>query len=250
MTEIDRIAMGKRIKKIRDSLNDIAKNKKKMTLEEFGKMMNPPAEKSLVSKWEKGIYIPNTPRLKTIAFLGNTTIDFILYGTFQESYGYGERIKRIREEELNMSKEQFAKSFSPNASIEDVSAWENELRLPPKDFLNSIAADGHISRTELLFGERKYKSSANPFNSLDKIEKTLEDSHLTLAERADSDTFFVNFNELRLTQIDDPEFFKYFSILIEILNTYYFPIENISKNKQEEKEYLLEVCRKMISKMS
>ncbi|PGR00889.1 transcriptional regulator, partial [Bacillus cereus] len=50
-----------------------------MTLEEFGKqILN--ANKSVVSKWEKGITVPNNERLAKIAEIGNVTIEYLLSG--------------------------------------------------------------------------------------------------------------------------------------------------------------------------
>lgn len=45
------------------------------TIQEFGKLFNPPASKGLVCNWEKGRNLPNKSRLKKIAELGNTTVD-------------------------------------------------------------------------------------------------------------------------------------------------------------------------------
>ncbi|PFZ72327.1 transcriptional regulator [Bacillus toyonensis] len=62
-------ALGQRIKLIRI--------KNGMTLEEFGKqILN--ANKSIVSKWERGNTIPNNERLAKIAEIGNVTIEYLL----------------------------------------------------------------------------------------------------------------------------------------------------------------------------
>lgn len=61
--------LGQRIKLIRI--------KNGMTLEEFGKqILN--ANKSIVSKWERGNTIPNNERLAKIAEIGNVTIEYLL----------------------------------------------------------------------------------------------------------------------------------------------------------------------------
>jgi transcriptional regulator with XRE-family HTH domain len=50
-----------------------------MTLEEFGKqILN--ANKSVASKWERGVTVPNNKRLLKIAEVGNVTIDYLLSG--------------------------------------------------------------------------------------------------------------------------------------------------------------------------
>lgn len=135
--------------------------KKPMSQTRFGELFNPTASRSSVKKWESGKTLPNDARLKTLAFLGGTSIDYLLYGDFTESLGYGERIKNIRENVLNFTKEEFGKSFNPPVSEKEVSDWENELKLPPRDYLEYIALEGHLSVSELIHKERKFPSYYN-----------------------------------------------------------------------------------------
>lgn len=69
---VDKEALGMRISNIRKS--------KGLTLEAFGELIDD-AGKSAVSKWEKGITIPNNKRLKKIAELGNITVDDLMFGS-------------------------------------------------------------------------------------------------------------------------------------------------------------------------
>lgn len=62
--------IGHRIQEIRLSSG--------LTLEEFGKKFDPIANKSNVSKWEKGKAMPSPERLKIIAELGGVSIDYLL----------------------------------------------------------------------------------------------------------------------------------------------------------------------------
>ena len=55
---IDKTALGNRIQLIRKELGK--------TLKDFGKLVDD-ADKSLVSRWEKGLTVPNNKRLKIIA---------------------------------------------------------------------------------------------------------------------------------------------------------------------------------------
>lgn len=64
--------IGNRIKMIRINLN--------LNMENFGKLFNPPANKSLISKWENGKSLPNVTRLNRIAELGNISTHFLLTG--------------------------------------------------------------------------------------------------------------------------------------------------------------------------
>lgn len=70
--EIDKIAVGERIKQIRLEMG--------YTLEEFGELFNPIASKGVVSKWEKGRNLPNKKRLSDIAFQGQISVDELLHG--------------------------------------------------------------------------------------------------------------------------------------------------------------------------
>ena len=62
-------AVGERIKLIR--------KKRGETLEQFGNAIGG-VLKSNVSKWERGLSLPNNERIKIIAELGNVTVDYLL----------------------------------------------------------------------------------------------------------------------------------------------------------------------------
>lgn len=70
--DIDRDSIGMRIHGIR--------KEKGLTLEEFGKVIDN-AGKSTVSKWERGLTLPNNKRLKTIALLGDMSVFRLLHGS-------------------------------------------------------------------------------------------------------------------------------------------------------------------------
>lgn len=74
--ELNKQEIGRRIKAIR-----IDKN---WTLEEFGLLVGN-ASKGTVSNWESGVNVPNKKRLELIALLGNTSIDWLLYGIVDKS---------------------------------------------------------------------------------------------------------------------------------------------------------------------
>lgn len=71
--EMDKKEVGSRIKSIRINLKE--------TTAEFAKRFTPPASDSLVSRWERGVNLPNSGRLKQIADLGGYTVDELLYGS-------------------------------------------------------------------------------------------------------------------------------------------------------------------------
>lgn len=71
---INKYEVGKRIKGLRTS--------KGMTLEQFGELFNPPASKSIVSRWEAGKSIPSNERLKVISDKFEVTTIYLLYGKY------------------------------------------------------------------------------------------------------------------------------------------------------------------------
>ncbi|OEK71094.1 hypothetical protein AST01_02455 [Staphylococcus equorum] len=73
--DLNKENVGKRIKSIRLSSAD--------TMEEFGQAVDN-ANKSLVSKWERGASFPNKHRMKIICEIGNVTVPYLLYGSYDE----------------------------------------------------------------------------------------------------------------------------------------------------------------------
>lgn len=59
--------------------------KHKMTQEEFGNIFNPPAAKSIVSRWEKGNSIPSPERLSKISELSGYSVEELLYGSLESA---------------------------------------------------------------------------------------------------------------------------------------------------------------------
>ncbi|WP_112181647.1 helix-turn-helix domain-containing protein [Paraliobacillus zengyii] len=51
-----------------------------MTMKEFGHLFDPPASDSIVSRWERGISIPNNDRLQKIAAYGNVSMLYLTTG--------------------------------------------------------------------------------------------------------------------------------------------------------------------------
>ena len=125
---------GERIKDIRLELGE--------TLEEFGKMFDPPANRSLVSGWENGRYLPSPERLKKIAELGGMTVKELI-----SAHSVGERIKRIRLEK-GMSKTEFGKLFETTGSL--VNKWETNQVTPTENRLKAIAELGNTTVNQLL----------------------------------------------------------------------------------------------------
>lgn len=73
--DLDKQAIGRRIKHIRSSAG--------LSTTDFGKIAEN-ADRSLVTKWERGDNLPNDKRLKLIADIGSITVEELLYGSFDE----------------------------------------------------------------------------------------------------------------------------------------------------------------------
>lgn len=73
---VNKLKVSERIFRIRNSL--------KLTLEQFGKLDNLNASKSIVLRWENGTSLPNRSRLEIIAKKGNMTVNELLYGSIDE----------------------------------------------------------------------------------------------------------------------------------------------------------------------
>lgn len=72
--QIDKKAVGQHIKRIRLEMG--------YTLKEFGSLFKPAAADSLVSRWERGVSLPNSQRLSDIAFHSQMSGDELLHGKF------------------------------------------------------------------------------------------------------------------------------------------------------------------------
>lgn len=94
--EIDKKLVGERISAIRKSLG--------LTMEMFGnKVLN--ADRSLVSKWERGKAVPNNARVKIIAEIGNVSVSYLLYGkTTFDDLSDEDKARILAEQSENLSK--------------------------------------------------------------------------------------------------------------------------------------------------
>lgn len=113
MNEIDKEAVGRRIKAIRLDLGESG--------ETFGKRFDPIANRGLVSGWETGRYLPNNERLKLIAEIGGYDVEELLYGTIEE---YIATQIRKDSEGHRLSEEQYNRVFEAVLSaLEGAEKW-------------------------------------------------------------------------------------------------------------------------------
>lgn len=62
-----------------------ARLKTGMSQSEFGQLFNPPAAKSIISRWEKGISTPSPDRLPQLSRLTGYSVEELLYGSLRDS---------------------------------------------------------------------------------------------------------------------------------------------------------------------
>lgn len=148
---INKKAVAQRIKLIRQT--------KGMTLEEFGKLFD--ASKGNVSLWEKGSSLPSNERIKRIAYIGNMSVDELLYGD--------PNIKRSLDDEQN------------DNLIKYVDSKRQVIKQELKLFKNS-SIEGFLSGIGLAKGlgdkgVEDYKRHQNRLEDLEKIGKKYIESN-------------------------------------------------------------------------
>lgn len=156
---VDKVALGKRIQVIRKLRGE--------TLEKFGKKFTRSVGKNVVNRWEKGINIPDIERLMNVAYLGNVTVSYILFGddfsnmlakgkkirNFErlDSYRMGLRLRKIRRDH-RLEREDFGKFFSPPITKWSMDKYENGKDIPNTVRLVQYAYIGKVSLAFLFYG--------------------------------------------------------------------------------------------------
>lgn len=157
--KVNNTEVGTRIKRIRLS--------KGMTLEEFGKLFG--ASKGSVQGWESGRNLPNPERLKSIAKIGDTTVEELLHGNKEQFIRQTaiELIRQYREEIRNGApgKEAYLERYGEELSKSIVNMNLDYLlevdRERVADTLQELI-DNHI--------ENAYSSPEDYFNSTFELE--------------------------------------------------------------------------------
>ena len=139
--DINKTEIGKRIFTIRKSLG--------LTMKEFGERMgNPVASDSIVSRWEKGVSVPNNERLKRIAEIGDISVNELLYGDSQEY------VHNVLIEELNNHNKLY--SVLKEHYIEDTN--EDEIHLQAVKLIND-SLEQIYTRLRILTTNQNINSS-------------------------------------------------------------------------------------------
>ncbi|MBG0377181.1 helix-turn-helix domain-containing protein [Enterococcus faecium] len=159
LSKDDKIVMGKRIREVR-------KNREE-TLEKFGKNFTIYTGKNVISRWEKGINIPDIEKLMNIAYLGKVTVPYLMYGEDYKnilpkdervsdfnkinSFSMGLRMRKIRKD-YYLEREEFGKLFSPSISKWSIDRYENGRDIPNTNRIIQYAYIGNISLEFLIYG--------------------------------------------------------------------------------------------------
>lgn len=159
LSKDDKIVMGKRIREVR-------KNREE-TLEKFGKNFTIYTGKNVISRWEKGINIPDIEKLMNIAYLGKVTVPYLMYGEdyknilpkdervsdFKKinSFSMGLRMRKIRKD-YYLEREEFGKLFSPSISKWSIDRYENGRDIPNANRIIQYAYIGNLSLEFLIYG--------------------------------------------------------------------------------------------------
>lgn len=160
---IDKIKVGERIFNIRNSLN--------LTLEQFGKIDNLNASKSIVLRWENGTSLPNRARLEVIAKKGNMTVNELLYGSIENF---------ILDNAENIIKSQYGKILfttltlnnillycldSDNININDINSLINNII---QGFENLLEQRYNENQERIYFLKNNYIEASHRFEMLVK----------------------------------------------------------------------------------
>ncbi|APJ06141.1 helix-turn-helix domain-containing protein [Enterococcus faecium] len=159
LSKDDKIVMGERIREVR-------KNREE-TLEKFGKNFTIYTGKNVISRWEKGINIPDIEKLMNIAYLGKVTVPYLMYGEDYKnilpkdervsdfnkinSFSMGLRMRKIRKD-YYLEREEFGKLFSPSISKWSIDRYENGRDIPNTNRIIQYAYIGNLSLEFLIYG--------------------------------------------------------------------------------------------------
>lgn len=121
------------------------------------------------------------------------------------------------------SREELSRMLNPMKTEEDISAIENEVYFPKYEELKQIARILSSTIYFIAFGIERRQSfhsdtDFDVFEKLDTTEKLLQASELKNDELVDSDMFFYQMNDIRLKQIDNPDYYNSVAKLITLIN--------------------------------
>ena len=223
---INKLKVSERIFKIRNSL--------KLTLEQFGKLDNLNASKSIVLRWENGTSLPNRSRLEIIAKKGNMTVNELLYGSIDEFLennleNFILKNPIISSELLCFNFFEITKKYleSKSKTINDISYIINLLE---KDFdkILDYALDDYI-KSNLFLLDKYNQLVLNILNDETALKHAIYDISKgdTRKLHIYHDLLLVENIPYTFTFSELPKEFNYYKVLLSILKG-----DNISKKYQ------------------
>lgn len=212
---INREAFGQRLKAIRLS--------KGMTLEEFGTLFG--AEKSNVSKWEKGKSLPSPERLKKISKISGYSVSELLYGNI--FIFFREYFKNYLPNE-----KKYLKNYISNSTFETII---EEMKDRDIDYFEIENLD-KLSERLLIQSDRKlYKDIENARTVITENPKEF----LEVYNELDSHSHGLGFNYNSPDELKNDIFSDNMEKIVEIsilIDTIVFHIDLIHKRQFSFKE--------------
>lgn len=185
-----------RIRRIRESKNE--------TMEEFGKRFDPIVSKSVISNWENSRNKPSKKNLEKIAEIGNTSVDYILYGDKDDDLGMDTDRYLYRElDKFIKSREQIIAS---ELKLLTESVYEGFLQLLGK-------REGNEAVT-------KYMNHREKISNIENFGKRYIEDHY---ENYTFETFLSSYPDSSLVEYQlykEEEWNKMYHLLINLLDTY------------------------------
>lgn len=192
--ELDKIALGNRIKSIR--------LEKSMNLKEFGYYIDNTSD-SIVSRWEKGKSVPNAKRLKLIANAGGISVNELLYGSLK-SY-IGSKIMECYEELLSGRNVDGLENFKDYLISNGAQIYLNFF--PEASYDN--VTDSHVK--EFILTWVYHKNLDEIITNSSAIETLQEYVHLSKQEILNeyflADPYEEDVNELEFNESMSPELY-------------------------------------------
>lgn len=236
--EVDKKLFGKRLKALR--------LEKGMTLEEFGnKVVN--SNKSVVSKWENGVSLPNPERLRIIAEYFDTTVEELL----EPQPIFKNRIKQLRNEQ-NISLEQLSEAL--NVSLDSLNKYEKGKSYPQLGLIKEIADYFKVSENYLTFysdiKDYPIKNTEDIINILDllKSNKIYYDDLSTNTLLSISYLYYSN----KSLFLNNEDYYKYIDT-VRLLANYVYTEHKISERyksiRNKENMTLNKINEKLLDSM-
>lgn len=159
---------------------------KKLSMEDFGKLFNPPASKGVVSNWENGYNYPNNKRLNRIAELGNISTDDLI--------GVNEISKWERVLNNHQSNLEFLESINDNTEVLNLL---ESVKQPIEDIINRINSNESISIDEI----KKYLEQLEL--GLDKYEMTIREQSEVIESKIESNKNAIKIAQQKLDELSN-----------------------------------------------